>query len=512
MGLGWFGWVYSSLLLTVLVVGSPYWLVRMATSGRYRAGLWGRLGWVPRELAAWRNTTSPTSQRRDVRSATAGARVIWVHAVSVGEVLVAARLIEEFQRVRPELRFAVSTTTKTGQELARKRLGAGSSNLCGVFYLPLDFGWAVRRYLRALRPEMVVLVESELWPNLLRECGRTGVPVAVANARISDRSFPRYMRLRGLWRLLLAQVRVFLAQSEETGERLRAIGGPALRDRVEVMGNVKYDARVGAESLVAELIRAAAAGRLVVVAGSTVEGKPPHEEELVMQALRLVWATMPEVLLVLAPRHPDRFGYAYSLGLEHGVTRATEMLAGKQVPAGGMQTIVLDTIGDLAAVYGVADVAFVGGSLVKSGGHNPLEPARFGVPVVMGSSYENFREIVKGMRAADGIRIVPNQDELGEALRELLRDQEGARAFGERGRRVFEEQQGATGRTVAALLQLLPGEEEGDRRSFDCGSRGETARAFAQEDKGQGVGNRDQGTEGNDKGRAWRCAQDDTSL
>jgi 3-deoxy-D-manno-octulosonic-acid transferase len=442
--MAWFDWMYSSLLMAVLVVGSPYWLMRMATSGRYRAGLWGRLGRVPRELVAWR--------------AAAGARVVWVHAVSVGEVLVAARLIEEFQRVRPELRFAVSTTTKTGQELARKRVQDCVPNACGVFYLPLDFGWAVRRYLKALGPDMLLLVESELWPNLLAECGRAGVPVAVANARISDRSFPRYMKLRGLWRPLLAQVRVFLAQSEETGERLREIGGTVLRDRVTVTGNVKYDARVGGESRVAELIREAAAGRPVVVAGSTVEGKPMQEEELVMQAMRRVWEQVPEVLLVLAPRHPDRFGYARSLATEHGVTSATELLAGKAVPAGGRQTILLDTIGDLAAVYGVADVAFVGGSLVKSGGHNPLEPARFGVPVVTGGSYENFREIVERMRAAKGIRLVADTSGLGEVVLELLRDRGGARTLGDRGRRVFEAQQGATARTVAALLALLQGE------------------------------------------------------
>jgi len=446
MGFGWilewvFGWIYSSLLAGVLVIGSPYWLVRMATSGRYRAGLWGRLGFVPRELVQWRKTVG---------------RVVWVHAVSVGEVLVAARLIEEFRRVRPELRFAVSTTTKTGQELAKTRLGLGSAFGCGVFYLPLDFGFAVRRYLRVLRPEMLVLMESELWPNLLAECGRVGVPVAVANARVSDRSFPRYMRLRRLWRPLMERVAVFLAQSEETAERLGAIGAP----RVRVSGNVKYDAKVGGESQVAGLIREQAAGRAIVVAGSTVEGKTVYEEDVVMQAMwgeRGVWEQIPEVLLVLAPRHPQRFGYAYSLGLEFGVVSATEMLEGKRATGTARQTVVLDTIGDLAAVYGVADVAFVGGSLVRKGGHNPLEAARFGVPVVMGPSYENFREIVERMRAADGIRIVEDQDELAKALGELLTDRVAAKALGERGQRVFEEQQGATERTVTALVELLPG-------------------------------------------------------
>jgi 3-deoxy-D-manno-octulosonic-acid transferase len=297
------------------------------------------------------------------------------------------------------------------------------------------------------------------------------------------------MKLRWLWRPLLAQVRAFLAQSEETGERLRAIGGEALRDRVVVTGNVKYDARVGGESRVAERIREAAAGRPVVVAGSTVEGRPVQEEELVMRAMGQVWEVMPEALLVLAPRHPDRFGAARSAALAAGgVIAATEMIAGEAVPAGGRQTVLLDTIGDLAAVYGVADVAFVGGSLVKSGGHNPLEPARFGVPVVMGGSYENFREIVERMRAAEGIRLVGDAAGLGEGLVGLLRDRDGARTLGERGRRVFEAQQGATARTVAALLEVLGGLVElggpkGNRRSFDCGARGEAASASAQDDK-----------------------------
>jgi 3-deoxy-D-manno-octulosonic-acid transferase len=163
------------------------------------------------------------------------------------------------------------------------------------------------------------------------------------------------------------------------------------------------------------------------------------------------------VLLVLAPRHPDRFGSARSVAMATGggVISATEMVAGKAVPAGERQTVLLDTIGDLAAVYGMGDVAFVGGSLVRSGGHNPLEPARFGVPVVMGGSYENFREIVERMRAAEGIRLVSDKDELGEALQELLRDREAARALGERGRQVFEAQQGATARTVTALLEVM---------------------------------------------------------
>ena len=243
--------VYSSLLLAALVLGAPYWLVRMATSGRYRAGLRGRLGWVPEGL----------------RAAVAGRDVVWVHAVSVGEVLAAAQLVRELRIARPGWVFAVSTTTETGQRLAKERI-AGSP----VFYLPLDFRFSVRRYLRVLRPKMLVLMESELWPRLIDECAKDGVPVVVANARISDRSFPRYMRLRQLWRPFLQEISLFLAQSKETAERLVKIGAPV--ERVKVTGNLKYDVRIGNASALTEVLRERLpVGAKVLVCGSTLEGR-----------------------------------------------------------------------------------------------------------------------------------------------------------------------------------------------------------------------------------------------
>jgi 3-deoxy-D-manno-octulosonic-acid transferase len=424
--------VYSSLLLAVLVLGSPYWLVRMLTSGRYRAGLAGRLGRVPAGL----------------REAARGRQVVWVHAVSVGEVLAATRLVGELEAALGDgWRVVVSTTTASGQELARQRFGVER-----VFFYPLDFGWAVRAYLRVLRPRLLVLMESELWPRMLTECGSAGIPAVVVNARVSDRSFARGLRVRAIWGPMLRQVTLFLTQSEADAQRLAAMGARA--DAVRVAGNLKYDVRAPKQSRVAELIREAAAGRQVVVAGSTVDGKPQHEEELVLRALGRVWDALPEVLLVLAPRHPDRFSFAYSLAARAGVTSATELLEGKKVPLAARQTVLLDTIGDLAAVYGLADVAFVGGSLGPRGGHNPLEPAQFGVPVVMGPSYENFREIVEAMRAADAVRIV-SAEELGEALVKLLTNTAEARALGERGRLVFLSEAGATERVVAELMELL---------------------------------------------------------
>jgi 3-deoxy-D-manno-octulosonic-acid transferase len=431
--------VYSSLLLAALVLGAPYWLARMATSGRYRAGLWQRLGRVPAGLKAL----------------VAGRSVVWVHAVSVGEVMAATRLVAELEMALPEYVVVVSTTTATGQALARERLGAGR-----VFFYPLDIGWAVRAYLRALRPKMLVLMESELWPRMLVECEHRSVPVAVVNARVSDRSFARGMRVRAVWKFVLKRVGRFLAQSEEDGRRLVSMGADAAS--VRVTGNLKYDVRAPKESRVAERVREIAAGRPIVVAGSTVDRRnnnhSRNEDEMVIQAWEGALRREGGAVLVLAPRHPERFPEVEATAMEFRLKKASEFAAPAEAfPAeerGPVEIILLDTIGDLAAVYGVADVAFVGGSLVPRGGHNPLEPARFGVPVVMGPSYENFRDVVERMRAADGIRIVESADELAPALIELLKDRKMATAMGERGRTVFEAQAGATERTVQALTEL----------------------------------------------------------
>jgi 3-deoxy-D-manno-octulosonic-acid transferase len=444
--------VYSLLLLVALILGAPYWLVRMATSGRYRAGLAGRLGIVPKEL----------------RAGVAGRDVVWVHAVSVGETMAATRLVAELEQALGEgWAVVVSTTTATGQALARERFGAGRSGKNWVFFYPLDLGWAVRAYLKALQPKMLVLMESELWPRMLVECERAGVPVAVVNARVSDRSFARGVRVRSLWRRMLRRVSLFLTQSDEDARRLMEMGASA--DAVRVTGNLKYDVRAPKQSRVAELVREAAAGRPIVVAGSTVERKNSNtlsEDEIVVQAWKGALRDM-GVVLVLAPRHPERFGEVESVATEFGLRKMSEVAAAKEgnsafdknakggAPHRPVEIVLLDTIGDLAAVYALADVAFVGGSLVSKGGHNPLEPARFGVPVVIGPSYENFRDVVERMRAADGILIVRNREEFEPALIDLLKDRERAKAIGEHGRAVFEAQAGATARTVQALVGLL---------------------------------------------------------
>lgn len=414
---------YSLAIALVLVLGAPYWLFRMATSGKYREGLGERLGLVPKRL-----------------SAPSGGPMIWVHAVSVGELLAAARMIEDLRKELPAWRIVVSTTTRTGQALARQRFGEEH-----VFYFPLDFAFAVRAYLRSLKPRMIVLMETEFWPRLLVECRRSGIPIAVVNARISDRSWPRYRRLRSLWRRLLGSLAVVLAQSDTDVARLKTIGAANVRHG----GNLKYDIRAtGAAPVTLALAKEIVLGTKVLVSGSTLEG----EEEMLLDAAPT------DTLIILAPRHPERFEAVARLLERSGrpwVRRSQWMASPVPVKAGTV--FLLDSIGELASVYSLATAAFVGGSLIAGGGHNPLEAAQFRVPVVMGPNYENFRAIVERLRAEDAIRLV-QPGELKRELTALFSDDVAAKAIGERAYAVFSSEAGATARAVSALIEIVGGQ------------------------------------------------------
>jgi 3-deoxy-D-manno-octulosonic-acid transferase len=420
---------YNVALLAALVAGAPWWLLRMATTQKYREGLRERRGRVPRRLAAG--------------SGGGGRPLIWVHAVSVGEVLAVTRLVKTLDAALPGYFIAISTTTRTGQALARERFGANR-----VFYCPLDLPWAVRAYLNALKPRMLVLAETEFWPNLLSGCFRRGIPVAVVNARISDRSWPRYKMLRRLWKPLLGRLSSALAQSETDAERLIAIG--CAPERVRVAGNLKFDVRAAEEAEATRLLKAKLAGLRLVVAGSTLEG----EEAALLEAWPKLLYVDAQLAMVLAPRHPERFAAVAALLEKSGNrwTRRSQLDPVEPLKPG--EIVLLDTIGELASVYSLASVAFVGGSLVPAGGHNPLEPAQFGAPIVMGPHYANFVAITDSLRAHDALRIAA-KEELAAALAALLGDRAASEAMGARAREVFERQAGATDRCVAALRALL---------------------------------------------------------
>jgi 3-deoxy-D-manno-octulosonic-acid transferase len=427
---------YNLALLFVLVAGAPWWLFRMATTQKYREGLLERLGMVPTRL------------RRQIAKLSPERPLIWVHAVSVGEVLAVSRLVKTLDAALPEYLIAVSTTTRTGQALARERFGSDR-----VFYCPLDLPWAVRSWLNALQPSLFILAETEFWPNLLSGCFRRNIPVAVVNARISDRSWPRYRRMRWLWRPFLSRLSRVLAQSQTDAERLKAIG--CQPECVTVTGNLKFDVRATEEADATRQLKKSSAGLRFVVAGSTLDG----EEAALLQAWPRLLQADPQLAMVLAPRHPERFAAVAAL-LEKSsvvwVKRSDWHSAPEDSlkPLNSGHIVLLDTIGELASIYSLAAVAFVGGSLVPAGGHNPLEPAQFGVPIVMGPHFANFRAITEDLLAHQALRISSAED-LSATLIGLLQNPQASKAMGARARQVFEQQAGATGRCMVALRSLL---------------------------------------------------------
>jgi 3-deoxy-D-manno-octulosonic-acid transferase len=419
--------LYSALLALFLLVTLPYWLLQMLRHGKYRAGFRQRLGSVPPKLAAQH-----------------GKPTIWVHAVSVGEVVASSAVVEALQREFPTHRILISTTTDTGQKLAAHRFGSEN-----VFYYPLDFAFAIRPYLAALRPELVVVAETEFWPNFLRLVKRSEARVAVINCRISDRSFPGYKRSSFWLPKALANVDLFLAQTNEDRRRLIEVGAP--EQRVSVTGNLKFDvAPPASPAIVASLRKSFGQTNAgpVLVSGSTLE----DEEGSLLSAFRDILANHPKAVMILAPRHPERFAVVAELVEKLGFRMSRRSLWSGESLAGGV--FLVDTIGELAALYSLATVAFVGGSLVPRGGHNILEPALYGVPVVTGNHYENFRDIVNYFRERNAVRIV-GLAELPLVFMELIESVEARETLGRNALAALESQRGATVRTVNALAELM---------------------------------------------------------
>jgi 3-deoxy-D-manno-octulosonic-acid transferase len=418
--------LYSILYAIALVISSPYWLVRMLQEGKYRAGLKERLGSLPARL----KHAAPPHQS------------IWIHAVSVGEVLAISGLVNALSKQFAERDIYVSTTTLTGQNLAREKFGSER-----VFYLPLDLPFAINPFLAAIRPTMLVLAETEFWPNLLHIAKSSGCQIAVVNARISDRSFPGYMRFRLLLKRVLSDIDLFLAQTEVDHERLIAIGADA--ERVRVAGNLKFDVKAPAESALSrELRRVLQSNQRILVFGSTVDG----EEELLIPCFKSVLREYPKALIILAPRHPERFDAVAELLRSAGLSFWRRSTWGGTALGGGV--LLLDTIGELASVYSVAEITFVGGSLVPRGGHNILEPAQFAKPILVGPHYENFREIVRTFLASHAVLVVNTEQLIATVLR-LLQQPHEATQLGSRAFHVVEGGRGSTQRTLAGITELL---------------------------------------------------------
>src|SRR5258705_2633963 len=431
----------------------PYWLIRGLRQGKYLSNLQERLG-----LSFGAIDKLPAERP--------GA--IWIHAVSVGELLSCVGLAKRLKEEHPNRPMVVSTTTITGQSLARERLQFADA----VFYFPLDWTFCVRRVLQAVRPAIVIVLETEIWPNFLREAKRQDVPVLFVSGRISDRSFSRYQRyfgrvgffLRPFLRSALGNASAFLMQSEKDAERIRALGAPG--DRVSVSGNLKYDMELPSETPLSSWLEAEARrqGRSpIVVAGSVVA----TEEPLALIAFGVVQGEHPNALLVLAPRKPERFEAAAEFIHEsrRKFIRRSELAVsghaqGTAVGNNGsisrdVTVILLDSIGELASVYRLADGAFVGGSLVPSGGHNILEPAAFGKIPVFGPSMENFADIAARFVGADAAIQVDSPEDAGVAWIELLRNPERCRKMGENAKHLVDSTRGATDRVLAERSKFL---------------------------------------------------------
>jgi 3-deoxy-D-manno-octulosonic-acid transferase len=420
--------LYSALLATGLILSLPYWIYQMVRYGKYRAGFNQRLGAVPPGITT---RTQPT---------------IWFHAVSVGEVLAISGLVEHLRLRWPDHRVVVSTTTDTGQNLARSRFGKEN-----VFYFPIDLGFAIEPYLQALKPELIIIAETEFWPNFLQLAKRSGARIAVVNARISDRSLPGYKRLRWGLPKVISNVDLFLAQTWEDRKRLIEIGAPEAR--VEVTGNLKFDISPSPEPAVLASLREnfqKSGATPILVCGSTVD---EEEERMLLQAFQNIQASYPHAVMILAPRHPERFSVVAALLESLGVRFWRRSLWNGEPISGGV--ILLDTIGELAAIYGLADITFVGGSLVPKGGHNIIEPARHGVAIVVGNHYDNFRDIIWLFQMQDAVRIV-GPAELPLVLMDLISNQAERKALGARAAEVLRSQAGATEKTFSALEKLLP--------------------------------------------------------
>ena len=431
----------------------PYWLVKGLQQGKYLSNLGERLG-----LSLGSLGKLPADHP--------GA--IWIHAVSVGELLSSIALAKRLKEEYPNRPLVVSTTTITGQSLARERMQFADA----VFYFPLDWSFCVRRVLRAVRPSLIVVLETEIWPNFLRETHRQNIPVLFLSGRISDRSFARYQRylakfgffLRPFLRSALGKAAAFLMQSEKDAERIRALGAPA--DRVSVSGNLKYDMELPAATPISTWLEneARRQGRSpIVVAGSVVA----TEEPLALIAFGVVQGEHPNALLVLAPRKPERFEAAAEFIHESRrkfIRRSQLALPGHAQGAAAssngsiprdVTVVLLDSIGELASLYRLADGAFVGGSLVPSGGHNILEPAAFGKIPVFGPSMENFAEIASRFVAAGAAIQVESPEDAGVAWIELLRNSERRNKMGENAKHLVDSSRGATDRALAEISKFL---------------------------------------------------------
>jgi 3-deoxy-D-manno-octulosonic-acid transferase len=419
------------------------WLIRCAVPFAYGMLLWRGLA----DRSYWQGLAQRLGFGASLRTP-----CLWLHAVSLGEMSAAAPLLRALRRRYPQIPLVVTTATPAGRARAEALLPEGAD----IRFLPYDTPGSVRRFLARTQPRVAIIMETELWPNLLSECRRRGVPVLLASARLSAKSVSRYARFGALFSGVFAPNLVVAAQTNGDAERFRAIGAAA--GQIQVTGNVKFDLELAAGVLQAghELRAAFGAHRPIWIAGSTHAG----EEEQVLDAHALLQAATPDALLILVPRHKDRFAAVADLLTRRGVefARRSQMSgrAGTPPVADAPPVLLADTVGELALLYACADVAFVGGSLVPIGGHNLLEPAALGLPVLTGPSYRNSEEIAESLLARGAALEINSAAELAAALQRLLADPVERRRIGRIGQEIVAANRGSVERLMILIEPWLP--------------------------------------------------------
>lgn len=413
--------IYSQLIRLAL----PFILFRLWWRGRTapaRRKDWShRLGYVPRLQGT----------------------VIWVHAVSVGETIAAGPMVNRLLQSNPNTTILMTATTDTGLAQAKKMFG----ERVAYAYAPYDTPGAIRRFLRRVNPRILVILETEIWPNMIDQCHRFEVPVFLINARLSERSAQGYERVRGLAAPIMKKITWIAAQAEKDAQRFRRIG--VAPESVEVTGSVKFDVDISEATRAAALrCRQSLGKRPIWVAGSTHSG----EDVQLLEAHRIVLEQHPEALLIIVPRHPERFDSVAQLVADNGFKLARRSL---EQSAEGAQVYLGDTMGELMMLYGAGDIAFVGGSLVERGGHNPLEPAAWSIPVLTGPHVFNFETIFERLQANGGVQVVQEATELGRAIAGLVAAPDECRAVGQRALEVVNSNRGALDKVVEGIVERL---------------------------------------------------------
>lgn len=429
--------LYNVLLGAGLVVGAPVWIPWVLLSRKRRANLPDRSGL----------RGVPTQTPAD------GRPTVWVHAVSVGETLAAVPLLRLLRRRVPDARLLVSSVTLTGKETAVKSL---SNVVDEGFFFPFDLPGLCGRFIDRVRPDVVVIVETEIWPNFIAVCARRGIPVVIVNGRLSKRSFAGYMRFRWFFAPILRTLRTISAQTADDAERFAALGAPP--EIVTVGGNLKFDVsppETGESPLSGLLLREKGAGAAWIVAGSTHDG----EEAQLLRAFLSARAVNPSIRLLLAPRHPERFDAVEAMIRWEDVTVVRRTAIPEGAGTISETVLLLDTVGELSSAYAAADLAFVGGSLVSKGGHNVLEPSWHGVPTIVGPHMDNFREIADAFLAGDALIRVAGEDELAERFKRFAADPHAFHETGRRARELIETFRGASEASTDAVLSALSGRE-----------------------------------------------------